>query len=408
MPVSAQGRVAARVSCRGGQLSRRSAVAKVEPSRRSAVTKVSRHEGQPSRRSAVTKVSRHEGQPSRRSAVTKVSRHEGQPSRRSAVTKVSRHEGQPSRRSAVTKVSRHEGQPSRRSAVVGVEAAAGLAAQVARGDHPGQRSPAGRTSRRRSPRRCSASAWRRMSTPVRSVVASGPIGWPKPEPAGGVDVLGAGDTALDEPDRLHRQRADQPGRDEAGDVAVDHDAGLADRLGERRGRWPASRRWSCRPRISSQSPIIGTGEKKWVPTTDSGRAVTAAIEVIGMALVLLASTAPSRQIRSSSRKTSCLTSSCSKTASTTMSASAAASRSVVVVIRPSAASASPRGQAFLGHEPVERPPDAVQAALEGVVRDVAQHHLVPGGSRRPGRCRRPSVRPRRRRAWLPCARAPQC
>ena len=41
-----------------------------------------------------------------------------------------------------------------------------------------------------------------------------------------------GDAVLDQPDRLHRQRADQPGGDEAGDVPVDHDAGLADRLGE--------------------------------------------------------------------------------------------------------------------------------------------------------------------------------
>jgi hypothetical protein len=77
-----------------------------------------------------------------------------------------------------------------------------------------------------------------------------------------------------------------------------------------------------------------------VPTTDSGRWVTAAIWVTGIALVLVASTAPSRQIRSSSRKTSCLMSIFSKTASTTMSASAAAASSTVVVMRPRAAAAS--------------------------------------------------------------------
>ena len=55
------------------------------------------------------------------------------------------------------------------------------------------------------------------------------------------------------------------------------------------------------PRTSSQSAIIGTGEKKWVPTTASGRSVTAPIWVIGIALVFVASTAPSRQSRSSAR-----------------------------------------------------------------------------------------------------------
>ena len=102
-----------------------------------------------------------------------------------------------------------------------------------------------------------------------------------------------------------------------------------------------SRPRSCNPRTSSQSFIIGTGEKKWVPTTHSGRSVTAAICVTGIAEVFVASTASALQIRSSSRKTSCLTSSRSKTASTTMSASAAASRSVAGVIRASAASSRP-------------------------------------------------------------------
>jgi hypothetical protein len=69
--------------------------------------------------------------------------------------------------------------------------------------------------------------------------------------------------------------------------------------------------------------------------------VAAAIWLTGIALVFVASTASGRQILSSCRKTSCLTSSRSNTASTTMSASPAASRSVVVVMRPSAVSTSP-------------------------------------------------------------------
>ena len=77
-----------------------------------------------------------------------------------------------------------------------------------------------------------------------------------------------------------------------------------------------------------------------MPTTDSGRLVTAAIWVTGIADVFVASTASALQMASSARNTSCLTSSRSNTASTTMSASAAASSSVVPVIRPTAASAS--------------------------------------------------------------------
>ena len=43
------------------------------------------------------------------------------------------------------------------------------------------------------------------------------------------------------------------------------------------------------PRTNSHSFIIGTGEKKCVPTTASGRWVAAAIRVIGMAEVFVAS-----------------------------------------------------------------------------------------------------------------------
>ena len=94
------------------------------------------------------------------------------------------------------------------------------------------------------------------------------------------------------------------------------------------------------PRTSSTSFMSGTGEKKWVPTTISGRSVTAAIVVIGMAEVFVANTVSSAQMASRRRKTSALISSFSKTASTTISASPTASRSVVVVIRASASCAS--------------------------------------------------------------------
>jgi hypothetical protein len=98
-------------------------------------------------------------------------------------------------------------------------------------------------------------------------------------------------------------------------------------------------RW---PRTSSHSAIIGTGEKKCVPTTRSGRRVTEAIAVIGIADVLVASTASSRVTRSSTRNTSCFASICSNTASMTISASPTSSSSVVGWIRSNAASASSR------------------------------------------------------------------
>ena len=89
----------------------------------------------------------------------------------------------------------------------------------------------------------------------------------------------------------------------------------------------------------------------------------------------MASTASALQILSSARKTSCLTSSLSKTASTTMSASAAASRSVVVVIRPSAASTSDASILPFSANLVQRLPDAVHAPPGGRVVQVPQRHL---------------------------------
>jgi hypothetical protein len=97
--------------------------------------------------------------------------------------------------------------------------------------------------------------------------------------------------------------------------------------------------------------MTGTGEKKWVPTTRSGRVVAAAMSVMGMAEVLDASTTSGRASRSRSAKTARLTSSVSYTASTTRSACATTPRSVVQAMRPSAAAAS---SAVILSRPTER------------------------------------------------------
>ncbi len=55
---------------------------------------------------------------------------------------------------------------------------------------------------------------------------------PETELARDVDVLGAGHTGLHQLRRLHGQCDDQSGGDETGDVTVDHYARLADSLGE--------------------------------------------------------------------------------------------------------------------------------------------------------------------------------
>ena len=91
-----------------------------------------------------------------------------------------------------------------------------------------------------------------------------------------------------------------------------------------------------RPRTSSHRGMSGTGLKKCAPTTRSGRSVTLASSVIGMAEVLLARMARGGQRRSSSRKTSCFNALSSKTASTAKSASAAASSARVGLSLPSA------------------------------------------------------------------------
>ncbi len=77
-------------------------------------------------------------------------------------------------------------------------------------------------------------------------------------------------------------------------------------------------------RTTSTSFMVCTGLKKCRPSTRSGRAVAAAIRVTESAVVPVASTVLSGQIRSSSAKTSRFSSSCSGTSSITRSAAAAA------------------------------------------------------------------------------------
>ena len=74
-----------------------------------------------------------------------------------------------------------------------------------------------------------------------------------------------------------------------------------------------------RPRMTSSSGILFTGEKKCIPTTFSGRAAASAMRPIGMEEVLDAKMALGAS-RSTSRTTPCLTERSSKTASTTTSA----------------------------------------------------------------------------------------
>src|SRR5918996_5799040 len=79
------------------------------------------------------------------------------------------------------------------------------------------------------------------------------------------------------------------------------------------------------PRTTSTRAMTGTGLKKCMPTTWSGRAVTAASEAIGIEDVLDARTAPFGSTSSARRKTSSLTAASSTTASTIRSASARSS-----------------------------------------------------------------------------------
>ena len=69
--------------------------------------------------------------------------------------------------------------------------------------------------------------------------------------------------------------------------------------------------------MTSSSGILCTGEKKCIPITRSGRALTAAILPMGMVLVFVAKIAVGESFGSSSRSTACLTARSSKTASIT-------------------------------------------------------------------------------------------
>ena len=76
----------------------------------------------------------------------------------------------------------------------------------------------------------------------------------------------------------------------------------------------------CNARITSTSFSIGTGLKKCMPITLSGRFVTAASDVIGIELVFDASTALGGSTRSARRKTSSFASASSLIASIIRSA----------------------------------------------------------------------------------------
>ena len=88
--------------------------------------------------------------------------------------------------------------------------------------------------------------------------------------------------------------------------------------------------------INSISFITGTGLKKCIPSTCSGRDVPMATSMMGMDEVLVAMTAASSSSRSRWPNTSSLVGSASGTASTTRSLPATSSMSAVQAMRPKA------------------------------------------------------------------------
>src|SRR5690606_8042150 len=127
------------------------------------------------------------------------------------------------------------------------------------------------------------------SMPVRSMVSSGPMAWPKPRRQA-VSMSSAVATPLSTSFTASTLSATisrvvtNPAMSRLTTTQV---------LPRSSAKAVARARVSSlvlTPRTTSHSRIIGTGEKKWVPTTRSGRAVTAAIRVIGRALVSVAST----------------------------------------------------------------------------------------------------------------------
>ena len=114
-----------------------------------------------------------------------------------------------------------------------------------------------------------------VSRPIRSASASGPSGCAKPELRDRVDRLGLGDAVVQRPDGLVDERHQDPVRDEAREVVGD-----GRRLAELDA--PAAVIASAvssevsLPRTTSTSFSTGTGLKKCMPITRSGRAVAAA------------------------------------------------------------------------------------------------------------------------------------
>ena len=94
------------------------------------------------------------------------------------------------------------------------------------------------------------------------------------------------------------------------------------------------------PAITSTSAISGTGLKKCMPTTRSGRRVTDPIAATDSELVFVARIAPSAAVASSRRKASRLSARSSGMASTTRSAAESASRLSAGRMRASASVAS--------------------------------------------------------------------
>jgi len=177
------------------------------------------------------------------------------------------------------------------------------------------------------------------SMPVRSAVASGPIGWPKPSlqavSRSSAEITPSSTSRAASLTKAQMSRVvAKPATSRLTTTQIFPAASANFRAAAR----ASSLVWM--PRTSSQSRIIGTGEKKWVPTTRSGCVAAAAISVIGMAEVFVARTVSGEQTAESFRKTSCFTASRSKTASTAICEPAAASRSVETVMRVCAASAS--------------------------------------------------------------------
>ena len=136
-----------------------------------------------------------------------------------------------------------------------------------------------------------------VSRPIRSASASGPIGCAKPSFAIVSIASGSATPSMQRVRRLVDERHQDPVRDEAGEVA---------RLGRRpcRGRARAATIARgrlvgrlARPRITSTSFSTGTGLKKCMPITRSGRFVAAASEVIGIEDVFDARTASAGSTR---------------------------------------------------------------------------------------------------------------